>query len=86
MEIPAIPTNEAERLNAVYNFGILDTISEEEYDAITQIAAQICGTSISLITILDESHNGLKAKLGWMIPKLLETLPFAVMPFTTLMR
>jgi signal transduction histidine kinase len=59
--------NEAERLKSLESFSILDTLPEEEYDNITAIAAEICGTHISLVSLLDDqrqwfkSHHGLDA-------------------------
>ena len=38
-----IPVNEAERLEALRSYGILDTHPEEEFDAITRMAARLCG-------------------------------------------
>ncbi len=40
--------NEKERLKVLKNYNILDTLSEEEYDAITKIPAGICDTPILL--------------------------------------
>ena len=63
-----VPQNEADRLNALEEYNILDTLPEAEFDDITRIASQICGTSISLVTLIDhnrqwfKSHHGLELK------------------------
>ncbi len=59
-----VPSNEASRLKALYAYDILDTISEEEYDSITKIAAQICNVPVSLITFLDKDRQWFKSHLG----------------------
>jgi len=64
---PSIPADEADRLFALEEYGILDTLPEKEFDDITKIASQICETSISLISLIDDkrqwfkSHHGLEA-------------------------
>ncbi len=59
-----VPENENRRLNAVYEYAILDTICEEEYDGITKIAARICNVPASLITFLDKDRQWFKSHLG----------------------
>ena len=67
MHKPEIPDNEHLRFEALDAYKILDTLPEDEYDAITKIAAQICGTPIALVTLVDhnrqwfKSHHGLNA-------------------------
>ncbi|PWJ91306.1 GAF domain-containing protein, partial [Flavobacterium araucananum] len=67
MHKPEIPDNEHLRFEALDAYKILDTLPEEEYDALTKIAAQICGTPIALVTLVDhnrqwfKSHHGLNA-------------------------
>jgi PAS domain S-box-containing protein len=59
-----IPENEKGRLNALKNYEILNSLSEDEYDRITALAAIICDTPISLITLLDEDRQWFKSKVG----------------------
>ena len=64
MESADIPENESERINSLKSFGIIDTMPEDEYDQIASIAAQICGTPISLISLIDEKRQWFKSRIG----------------------
>jgi GAF domain-containing protein len=64
MITPKIPVNEQERLQALYEYDILDTIPEKDFDHLTKIASQICNTPISLITIIDSSRQWFKSNYG----------------------
>jgi len=55
---------ESARLKALHAFGILDTPEEPDFDDITRIASEICGTPISLITLVDDKRTWHKSKQG----------------------
>jgi len=59
-----VPKDEKERLKALKNYEILNSLSEEEYDRITSLASLICEVPISLITLLDETRQWFKSKVG----------------------
>ena len=64
MMIAPKPNNEKERIAALYEYNILDSISEKDYDDITHIAAEICNMPISLISIIDHDRQWFKSKVG----------------------
>jgi signal transduction histidine kinase len=56
--------HEEERLKSLLSYSILDTFSEADYDNITSIAAQICETPISLISLVDDKRQWFKSRHG----------------------
>lgn len=61
---PPIPHNEEARLEALRTTGILDTPAEQEYDDLVKLAAAICGTPMSLISLVDADRQWFKSRLG----------------------
>jgi len=59
-----VSENEVARLDALYSYGILDTLPEQDYDAINRLASYICGTPIALLTFIDADRQWYKARIG----------------------
>ena len=64
MKIAPLPPNETGRLAALRRYDVLDTQAEPAFDDLTRLASQICGTPISLITLLDETRQWFKSRAG----------------------
>ena len=68
MKKPFIPHNEKDRLRELDTYKIIGELESEDYDFLTQMAAQICDTQISLISLVTNekqwflSHHGLKER------------------------
>jgi PAS domain S-box-containing protein len=56
--------SEAARLAALRQYEILDTPAEASFDAFTRLAAQICGTPMAAISLLDRDRQWFKSRLG----------------------
>ena len=58
------PIDEAERLRVLAEYGVMDSPEEPELDELVQLASAICGTPIGLISLVDETRQWFKAKVG----------------------
>jgi PAS domain S-box-containing protein len=57
-------TSENERLDALRSYRILDTPPEERLDRLTRVAAELFGTPIALVSLMDEHRQWFKSRLG----------------------
>lgn len=55
---------QSERLQALYSYNILDTASEQDFDEIVWLAADVCDTPTSLISLVDADRQWFKARVG----------------------
>jgi GAF domain-containing protein len=58
------PINEEARLAALEKYAILDTDPEAAFDDLAQLASFVCKTPIALITLIDQSRQWIKSKIG----------------------
>lgn len=59
-----VPKSEKKRLAVLWQYEVLDTIPEKVFDDLTDLAANICGAPIALITLVDEARQWFKSKVG----------------------
>jgi two-component system, sensor histidine kinase and response regulator len=64
VKIAPPPLNEPQRLAALRRYDVLDTAPELGFDELTQLSAEICGSPISLITLIDETRQWFKSRFG----------------------
>ncbi|MGH8991050.1 MAG: GAF domain-containing protein [Acidimicrobiia bacterium] len=63
--VPAAPhPQEAARLAALRDYGVLDSLPEPVYDDIAFLASYICETPIALVSLVDQDRQWFKAKVG----------------------
>ena len=58
------PPSEKKRLSVLWQYEVLDTVPEEVFDDLTELAAWICEAPIALISLVDEKRQWFKSKVG----------------------
>ena len=54
----ALSLQEADRIAALALYRVMNTPPEFAYDAVTELAAEICGCPVSMISLLDGGGPG----------------------------
>jgi len=60
----ALPWTEAERLDALESYGILDTPPEPAFDDVAKLAALTCDAPIALVSLVGKERQWFKSELG----------------------
>lgn len=55
---------EAARLDALRNLDVLDTEPEPAFDDLARVAALICRTPVALVSLIDDTRQWFKARIG----------------------
>jgi K+-sensing histidine kinase KdpD len=58
------PQDEEARLEALTAHGVLDTLPEQDFDDLTQLASAICGVPIALVSLVDRERQWFKSRVG----------------------
>ncbi|AHC14120.1 GAF domain-containing sensor histidine kinase [Salinispira pacifica] len=69
MKIAELHPEEAARLEELYRYEILDSEDEAAFDELTELASAICGTKISLISLIDDKRQWFKSRVGLDVPE-----------------
>ncbi len=64
MPAAPLPPDERERQQILNRYAILDTFPEQQYDDLTFLAAQICETPISILSLVDHDRQWFKSRHG----------------------
>lgn len=69
MQSAPLPEDEPSRLQALREYGILDSPPDEGFDNLAKLAAQICETPIALVSLVDAHRQWFKARMGIETPE-----------------
>ncbi|QVL52327.1 MAG: sensor domain-containing phosphodiesterase [Cyanobium sp. M30B3] len=64
MDVPAIPDDEAARLQELRSYGVLDTDADPHFDDISELARRVAGTEIGIVSLVDENRQWFKSCVG----------------------
>lgn len=68
--------NESKRLKVLWQYEVLDTVPEEVFDNLTELAARICEAPIALISLVDEKRQWFKSRVGTTVQETSRDISF----------
>lgn len=71
-----LPNNESKRLKVLWQYDVLDTVPEEVFDDLTDLAAHICEAPIALISLVDENRQWFKSRVGLTVKETSRDISF----------
>ncbi|MHC4628329.1 MAG: GGDEF domain-containing protein, partial [Planctomycetota bacterium] len=64
MKAPDYPDNEKARVQVLAEYGILDTPSEEAFDNLTKLVADLLEVPFALVSLVDAKRQWFKSRYG----------------------
>jgi len=71
-----VPNHEEKRLKVLWQYEILDTVPEEIFDDLTDLAARICSAPMAKISLVDEDRQWFKSRIGISHPETARDIAF----------
>ena len=71
-----VPHNEAQRLDALKRYNILDTLPDNAFDDATALVSYICGVPLAYISFIDESRQWFKSEIGVSVSEVPREITF----------
>lgn len=75
----SLSATEAKRLKVLWQYDVLDTVPEEVFDDLTELAARICEAPIALISLVDEDRQWFKSRVGLSVSETSRDLSFCAL-------
>src|SRR3972149_9133819 len=76
MDKDRMPIDESARLAVLRRYRILDTAPEQRFDDLTTLASYICAAPIALITLVDDTRQWFKSRVGMSVSETDRSLSF----------